>query len=66
MAWTDDPVADFERYDAEQERKLERLPTCSCCDEPIQDDYFYQINDENICVHCLNEYFRKDVDDYVS
>lgn len=55
----------WEMHDAEQERQLQQLPVCSCCGEHIQDDYFYQINDENICVHCLNEYYRKDVDDYV-
>ena len=52
-------------HDAEQERQLQKLPVCSCCDNPIQDEYFYQINDENLCVHCLNEYYRKDIEDYV-
>ena len=62
--FTDDPIADFMAYDAERESELERLPVCSCCEEPIQDDFFYEINDEVICVHCMNEYFRKDVDCY--
>lgn len=36
MPWTDDPVADYDRYDAEQTRELEKLPRCSECDHPIQ------------------------------
>jgi formylmethanofuran dehydrogenase subunit E len=64
MGFTDNPVADFERHDSEQERRLKEFPMCSCCDEYIFEDYYYQINDEIICVHCLNEYYRKDVDDY--
>ncbi len=60
-----DNYALWEMHEAEQERQLSKLPVCSCCDEHIQDEYFYQINDENICVHCLNEYYRKDTEDYV-
>ena len=56
----------FEQHDAEHERQLQKLPVCCYCDEPIQDDCFYLINDEIICVRCLKEYFRKAVDDYVS
>ena len=62
--FTDDPIADFMAYDAEREAELERLPVCSCCEEPIQDDFFYEINDEAICEVCLNAYFKKRVDDY--
>lgn len=62
---TDDPAADFDRWDAEQEAELEKLPVCSYCDLPIQDEYFYEINDEVICEECLNQNFRKSVDDYV-
>ena len=56
----------FESHDAEQERQLQKLPVCEYCGEHIQDDYFFQINDEIICEGCLNDHFRKAVDDYVS
>lgn len=62
---TDDPAADFDRYDAEQQKQLEKRPKCSMCDEYIQSDQFYEINDEVICEECLNENFRKSVEDYV-
>ena len=35
---TDDPVADFERHDREQARRLARLPTCERCGHPIQQE----------------------------
>ena len=62
MTFTDDPIADFHRYDAEQQKQLDKLPRCEYCDIPIQDDYYYEINDECICEDCLNDNFRKDVE----
>lgn len=63
--YTDDPIADFHRHDAEQQAALEKCPKCSMCDEHIQDEHFYEINDEVICEECLNQNFRKPVEDYV-
>ncbi len=63
--FTDDPVADAERYYAEQEREWEKRPKCSICDETIGDEYCYEINDELICQECLDENFRKCVDDCI-
>lgn len=65
MFYTDDPQADFSRHDAEQQRQIERLPRCDQCNEPIQDDYFYDINGEYICSRCMKDSFRKEVSDYV-
>ena len=65
MPWTDDPIADWDRHCAQEERELARLPRCSECDKPIQEDYAYCINDELICEECLNRNFRKEVEDYV-
>ena len=52
----------FAAHEAEQERLLDKLPRCCECDEPILDDYLYEINGEYICEHCLKEYYRKSVD----
>ncbi len=57
--------ADFDRYEAEQERSLSRLPKCTYCDEPIQSDELYVINDEFVCPECLIEHHRKWVEDCV-
>ena len=57
MSWTDDPVADFLRYDEEKEQALERRPKCANCDEHIQDDELYDFGDGVlICPECLTEW----------
>ena len=53
MFYTDDPIADAERHIAHQEEELESLPRCSECDNPIQTEQCYVINDEPICEHCM-------------
>lgn len=65
MFFTDDPISDFNRWDAEQQAKLYKLPICSECNEPIQEEYCYEINGGYICECCMNEH-RKWVDDIVS
>lgn len=55
----------WEAHDAKQERWLAELPVCDVCDNPIQDEHLYLINDEFICPECLERDFRKDTDDYV-
>ena len=66
MSWTDDPVRDALRYEAERERQRKRLPVCCECGEPIQDDECYEFDGELICPDCLKDNHRKWVDDYVS
>lgn len=62
---TDDPIADYDRWDAEQERELERLPVCTECGERITDDFFYDINGECICERCMDANYKKSTDDYI-
>lgn len=66
MLFTDDPIADFNQHDAEQQEWLESRPKCSYCEEPIQDDYCYEIDGEYVCEECLNDNHRKLVDNIVS
>lgn len=65
MFVTDNPHADFDRWDAEQTAALEKMPVCSYCDNHIQDDFLYEINDEVICEECIKDNFRKNVEDYI-
>lgn len=51
-------------YEAAQERLLERLPKCRCCGEPIQDDHYFYIEGVIHCEDCMNEKFRRHVEDY--
>lgn len=62
---TNDPLADFARYDREQAKALERLPRCYECDEPIQDERCYEINGELICPDCLKSNHEKSTDDFI-
>ena len=61
---TDNPDRDFDRWDRQREKALAKLPRCSECDKPIQDDFCYEINGELICEECLNDNHRKRVEDY--
>lgn len=61
MSYTDNPIADFDQWDAEQAKRLAELPKCDICDNPIQDDHYYLINGDNVCPECLENEFRKEV-----
>lgn len=52
MFLTDDPIADFDRYDREQARWLDSLPKCSICGEPIQQERAFEKNGFWICHEC--------------
>ena len=55
MPWTDDPVADFERHDREQARRLAQLPTCDRCGHPIQQERVVRIFSFCFCDECIEE-----------
>ena len=54
----------WKQHDAEQQEKLDRLPLCEYCEEHIQSDYYYEIGNECICEECLNDNFRKDIEEW--
>ena len=64
MYYSDDPARDFDRWDMEQAKYEARLPVCDCCGETINDDFYWEIDDEILCADCMNERFRKYTDDY--
>lgn len=55
----------YDRHEAEQERKLAKLPDCDYCGEPITDDHYYDLDGDIVCQECLDSNFKKRVDDYV-
>ena len=63
MYRTDNPEADFNRWDADQARQEAKLPVCADCDHAVKDDYYYEINGEVICSECMESNYRKEVDD---
>lgn len=54
--WTDDPVADAERYAADKDEELEKLPKCIECGEPIQTEYYFEIDGELYCEECMDNH----------
>lgn len=56
MPYSNDPLADFDKWDAEQNKQFANLPVCADCDNPIQDDSAYYINGEWICEDCMDSY----------
>lgn len=54
-----DPLDDFNRLEREQQKWLETLPVCDVCDEPIQDEHYFQKDGENICLHCLEHFMKR-------
>ena len=69
MFITGDPHADFDRYDAEKERRLDKLPVCECCKEHIQTEDLYDFeNGYLICPDCvsdwIDEHYKKRTDIY--
>lgn len=65
MLYSDNPIKDHYRYEAEREKQLQKLPKCSYCHDFIQEDFYFEINGEVICETCMDRFFKKDVDDYV-
>ena len=60
---SNDPIADFHAWDAEQTEQLKLLPICSDCGEPIVSDAFYEIGIDRLCESCLNNH-RRWTDEY--
>ena len=56
----------WERHDSEQERKLQELPVCEYCSQPIQDEHLWDIEGTLYHEACAELQFRKDSEHYVS
>lgn len=65
MYRTDNPLADFDRWDMEQARKEARLPKCSECGERIHTEKCFCFDGVLICPKCMENNHEVWVDDYV-
>ena len=54
--YSDEPLRDFERHDAEQAAWLQELPRCEHCGEAIQDEEYYEIDGAYVHFDCLTDY----------
>lgn len=49
--------------DFEDDKWLRRRPVCAYCEQHIQEEYFFRINEEIICERCVKdarEYIEED------
>lgn len=52
---SDDPEKDFDRYDREQIKRLEKCPVCAICDDHITDDKAFFIGGDWFHQDCLEK-----------
>ncbi len=55
----------WEAHERQKEAWLAKRPVCADCDEPIQDDHYFDINGEAICPDCMEGNYRKEIGDYI-
>lgn len=65
MMRTDDPIADAERYAAEQDRRLDKLPVCECCGKSIQQERAVYYNNQWCCEECEYDFWHDIRDDFL-
>lgn len=53
----------WKHHDQQQQQKLAERPVCDYCDNPIQDDLYFEINGDKICKHCMETYFTRRVEE---
>lgn len=62
---TGDPLRDFDRHDKECHDAERKRPRCCICDQPIWDDYLWDIMDALYCEKCMNDRYRGKTEDYI-
>ena len=58
-----DNYSQLERHEAEMERRLSQRPVCEDCGEPIQDEFYFNVEGEILCEECMHDRYRKRADD---
>lgn len=61
-----DPLDDFDRQDRAQAAYEARLPVCDKCHKRINDDYYFDIEGEILHEDCMNDKYRRSVEDLCS
>ena len=65
MFFSNDPIVDAMRHDAEIEREQEKLPVCDACGKVIDDDTFWLISGETLCDDCAHDMYTIHMDDWM-
>ena len=66
MFRTDDPLRDFDRYDAEMAAREAMLPQCEVCGEHINDDIYFEIDGEILCEKCMHDRYARSTEDWLN
>ena len=61
-----DNFSQWEAHERRQEALLDKLPECERCGKLIQDDYYFEIENEILCEDCMNRRYRKSTEDFVN
>ena len=54
----------WESYERQKEAELRKIPICSHCGKPIQEERLWDISGELYCPDCAKEEFCKYTEDY--
>lgn len=63
MAYIKDNYDFYKEHEAEEARQAMHRPICSCCKNPIMEDYAYEINNSLVCADCLDSEYKTFIDD---
>lgn len=45
----------WKRHESQLEEAISNLPLCDWCGEHIQEESYYDINNEKVCEYCIKE-----------
>lgn len=68
MFYSDDPVRDFDRYDAVMAAREAKLPECEnkgCRHRKIHDEIFFDIDGEILCEDCMRDRYERNTEDWL-
>ena len=65
MFYTNDPLRDFENYDADQEERVQKLPRCECCGDNIQQRKAVCYDGRWSCEYCEEEFWQSIREDFL-
>lgn len=60
-----DPLDDFDRLDRLQSQRESMLPVCDKCNQPIDDDIYFDIDGEILCDKCMHDRYSRSTEDYL-
>jgi Zn finger protein HypA/HybF involved in hydrogenase expression len=60
-----DNFALWEAQDREEQERLDRLPLCECCNQPIQQEKAVYYNDQFFCEDCESEAWEAIREDFL-